>query len=256
LAKAAKSGKRAAPSALAIRHVAFEDLGSLGRVLRARGFKIGYRDAGLHGLGALDALKPDLLVVLGGPIGAYEENIYPFLRDELRLIERRLAAKRPVLGICLGAQLMARALGARVYPGPRKEIGWAPLCLTAEGARGPLKHLAPDKTRVLHWHGDTFDLPQGAVPLASTEICANQAFGLGKHALALQFHAEAVGKNIERWLIGHACEIAAAPGVTPESLRNQTARFAPALEIQGPKCFAGFLDAAGLKPQVSARRKK
>ncbi|HEY4636276.1 MAG TPA: glutamine amidotransferase [Alphaproteobacteria bacterium] len=256
MAKAAAKKKRPAPTALAVRHVAFEDLGSLAAVLRGRGFKIGYRDAGRHDLRAVDALKPDLLVVLGGPIGTYEENTYPFLRDEFRLIEKRLAAKRPIIGICLGAQLMAWVLGARVYPGPRKEIGWGPLKLTAEGARSCLKHLSPDQTRVLHWHGDTFDLPQGAMPLASTDVCANQAFSLGKHALALQFHAEVAAKNIERWLIGHACEIAAAPGVSAEDLRAQTRRFAPALEAQGPKCFGAWLDGAGLKSHVSPKTKR
>jgi len=252
------AGKRksAAPSALAIRHVAFEDLGSFARVLRARGFRVAYRDAGRHDIGALDALAPDLVVVLGGPIGAYEENVYPFLRDELRLIERRLAAKRPVLGICLGAQLMARALGARVHPGRAKEIGWSALTLTPEGARSPLGFLAPEKTKVLHWHGDTFELPKGATRLAATDPCANQAFALGRRALALQFHAEVSAKIIETWLIGHAHEIGATPGVTVEQLRADTARFAPALAAQGPRCFAAWLDGAGLAPHVSPRTKR
>ena len=148
----------------------------------------------------------DLLVVLGGPIGAYEEELYPFLADELRVIERRLAAGRPVLGICLGSQLMARALGARVYPGTGKEIGWAPLQLTAAGrdsCLAPLGGGAP----VLHWHGDTFDLPKGASLLASTPRYKNQAFAWQRHGLALQCHIEATAAGLERWYIGHACEI-------------------------------------------------
>jgi GMP synthase (glutamine-hydrolysing) len=245
--------KKPSRKAVAIRHVAFEDLGSLAGVLRGRGFAVSYREAGVHELSGFDALGPDLLVVLGGPIGAYDDRTYPFIHQELRIIEARIAAKKPVLGICLGAQMMARALGARVYPGPRKEIGWSTLSLTNEGERSALRHLAPDKTRVLHWHGDTFDLPQGAVPLASTEICANQAFALGKHALALQFHAEVEGRGLERWLIGHTGELAATPGVTVEDMRDQTAKFAPALEIQGPKCFAAWLDAAGLGAHVKSR---
>ena len=111
---------------LAIRHIAFEDLGSFAPVLTKRGFDIDYVEAA-EGLHDVDGSTPALLIVLGGPIGAYEDASYPFLKNELRLLERRLAAGRPTLGICLGAQLMARALGARVYPGPRKEIGWAPL---------------------------------------------------------------------------------------------------------------------------------
>lgn len=230
-------------SATAIRHVAFEDLGLLGPLLAEAGYRTEYREAGIDDMGGLD---PDLLVVLGGPIGAYEEEIYPFLTHELALIERRLAAGRPTLGICLGAQLMARALGARVYPGPAKEIGWAPLRLTEAGAASCLRHLGPQHTAVLHWHGDTFDLPAGATRLASTEICANQAFSHGPAALGLQFHGEACGPDLERWLIGHAAEIAATPGVTVPQLRADTGRCSEALRRQGRRCFAAWL--AGLQP--------
>lgn len=247
--------KTAAPWVLAIRHVAFEDLGSFAPVLRARGFRIAYRDAGQHDFAKIDALDPDLVAVLGGPIGAYEDDVYPFLREELRIIEARLAAKKPVIGICLGAQLMARVLGARVYPGPWKELGWGPLTLTPEGARSCVKHLAPEKTRVLHWHGDTFDLPKGAVRLASNEVCVNQAFAAGPRALALQFHAEATRQGLERWLIGHTGELAAA-GVGVTALREETAREAPTLAAQGPKCFAGFLDGASLKSHLRSRTKR
>jgi len=243
----------AALLALAIRHVAFEDLGSFAPVLRRRGFRLAYRDAARHDLAKIDALAPALLVVLGGPIGAYEEDLYPFVADEIRLIEKRLAARKPVLGICLGAQLMARALGARVYPGPKKELGWGPLTLTAEGARSCLKHVAPEKTRVLHWHGDTFDLPKGAVRLASSEVCVNQAFAAGPRALALQFHAEATRLGLEEWFVGHAAEVAGTVGV--KAIRGETAKFAPTLEVQGPKCLAAFLDGAGLKSHLPVKRK-
>ncbi|MDQ1314750.1 MAG: hypothetical protein QG662_859 [Pseudomonadota bacterium] len=229
------------PTAVAIRHVCFEDLGSFAAVLSARGFDVAYLDAGVDDLASLDAIAPDLLVVLGGPIGAYEEAIYPFLADELRLLERRLAADRPTLGLCLGAQLMARALGARVYPGPAREIGWIPLSLTEAGRASPLVHLDGEKTSMLHWHGDTFDLPDGAVLLASTEICRHQAFSRGRNALAFQCHPEAQTANLERWFIGHACEIAAA-GLSAPRLREDSARFGPILEVQGARCFADWLD--------------
>lgn len=232
--------------ALVIRHVAFEDLGVLEEMLTRRGFDVRYLEAGVDDVAALDPLADDLLIVLGGPIGAYETENYPFLAPEIRFIERRLAAVRPVLGICLGAQLMARALGARVYPGPAKEIGWAPLTLTAAGAASALRHLAPEKTSVLHWHGDTFDLPEGADLLASTPVCRNQAFAIGAHALALQFHAEVTAKGLERWFIGHAVEIAGVAGLTVPKLRDETVRSAPPLAIQGPLCFGAWLDGAGL----------
>ena len=230
-------------SALAVRHVAFEDLGNFERVLADRGYRIAYADAGLDDLGALDPLGPDLLVVLGGPIGAYEEASYPFVLDELRLLEKRLAADLATLGVCLGGQLMARALGARVYPGGRKEIGWAPLVLTDEGRRSCLRHLAPEETPVLHWHGDTFDLPRGAVRLASTGAYENQAFAWGRRGLGLQFHAEVTAGGLERWFVGNAGEIGATPGVSVAQLRRDTARFAPALERQGRHCFEAWLDA-------------
>ncbi len=235
--------------ALAIRHVAFEDLGNFAGALADRGYGVAYADAGLDDLGALDPLGPELLVILGGPIGAYEEESYPFILDELRLLENRLAADLPTLGVCLGSQLMARALGARVYAGGRREIGWAPLVLTEAGRRCSIRFLAPEETPVLHWHGDTFDLPRGAVRLASTSAYENQAFAWGRRALALQFHAEATAGGLERWFIGHACEIGTTPGVTVAGLRRDTARFTPALERQGRRFFEAWLDeVAGSAP--------
>jgi GMP synthase (glutamine-hydrolysing) len=179
--------------------------------------------------------------VLGGPIGAYEADLYPFLATELRILEARLRAGRPTLGICLGAQVMAAALGARDYPLPRKEIGWAPVTLTAEGRASMLRHVDGD-VPVLHWHGDTFDLPEGATLLASTETCPHQAFQWGPSALGLQFHLEVVASEIERWLIGHACELATLrPGVTISSLRAETQRWAPTLTLRAANCFHAWL---------------
>lgn len=228
-------------TARAIRHVLFEDLGTLESVLGAHGYAITYREAGMDDLAAIDPAGPDLLVVLGGPIGAYEEDAYPFVLDEVRLLERRLAADLPTLGICLGAQLMARALGSKVYPGPRKEIGWSPVRLTEAGRQSCLRFLAPEQTPVLHWHGDTFDLPSGAALLASTDVCENQAFAWGRTGLALQFHAEVTAKGLERWFIGHACEISATPSVSVAQLRRDTTRWAPTLEAHGPKAFDAWL---------------
>lgn len=233
-------------SVLALRHVPFEDLGLLTGLLTERGFDIEYREAGNGGFDGVDPLASDLLVVLGGPIGAYEDDLYPFVSGEIDLIERRLKADLPILGICLGAQMMARALGAKVYPGTGKEIGYAPLILTGEGKASCLRHLAPDETPVLHWHGDTFDLPAGAVRLASTPQYANQAFAWGKAALALQFHGEMAADGLEPWLIGHACEIAATKGVSVPGLRADCARHGAKLERQGRACFGEWLAGAGL----------
>ncbi|MCY4488690.1 MAG: glutamine amidotransferase [Deltaproteobacteria bacterium] len=227
------------PRAVVVRHVAFEDLGSFAGPLAEGGWRVQYVEAGLDGLDA--AADADLLVVLGGPIGAGDDGPYPFLTEEVRLIEGRLAADRPTLGICLGAQLMARALGARVYGAGRKEIGWGPLSLSEAGAASALSLLAPDRASVLHWHGDTFDLPHGAIHLAATEVCENQAFGWGERALALQFHPEVTAAGLERWFIGHTLEIATTPDISVAQLRDATRRFAPALERQGPAFLRRWL---------------
>ncbi|MEQ4619295.1 MAG: glutamine amidotransferase [Corticimicrobacter sp.] len=204
-------------TAIAIRHLAFEDLGTFESVLVDRGYAVHYLDAALDELSDSGIADADLLVVLGGPIGAFDEALYPFVKDELALIQQRLDTGRPLLGICLGAQLIARALGAGVASMGVKEIGFAPLMLTPEGEASPLAQLG--SVPVLHWHGDRFEIPANAVRLAGTQICTNQAFMLGTQVLALQCHLEANPEQIERWLLGHACELAQA-GIDPRSLRS------------------------------------
>jgi GMP synthase (glutamine-hydrolysing) len=235
--------------AVAIRHVSFEDLGSFAPVLRDFVFETRYVNCGVDDIAALDPAHADLLIVLGGPIGAYDDELYPFIKDEIRLIEGRLAAHLPTLGICLGAQMIARVLGARVYSGPRKEIGWSRLMLTDRGRESPLRHLSAP---VLHWHGDTFELPHEATLLASTEKYTNQAFSWGNCVLALQFHPEVTAQNFEQWLIGHACEIAAANDVSVPMLRENTSHFAARLQIEGSKCFAEWLKEA-FPTKIAAR---
>jgi GMP synthase (glutamine-hydrolysing) len=231
---------------VAIRHVAFEHLGTLAPLLSGRGFRIRYLDAGVADLKTFDPLSPALLVILGAPIGACDEAQYPWLGDELRIIEQRLRAQQPILGICLGAQLMARALGSRVYGGEAKEIGWAPIQLTPEGERSCLTGLKSCDYQVLHWHGDTFDLPQDATRLAATAITPNQAFAVGDKALGLQFHLEADPAEIERWLIGHAHEIDATAGLSPKTIRADTARHGAAVAASAAGCILRWLETTGL----------
>jgi GMP synthase (glutamine-hydrolysing) len=228
-----------------LRHVAFEDLGILEELFAARNWKVNYVEAPVADWKSFEPLAADLLVVLGGPIGVYQEAIYPFLVPEIDALKRRLTADKPTLGICLGAQLIARALGANVYPGREKEIGWGPLLLSGAGHASPVKYLSAADTFMFHWHGDTFDLPEGAVLLAGTEIALHQAFTWGKATLAFQCHPEVRARDLEKWFVGHAVEIAAASGTNVPQLRADTQRYGAALERQAKLCFNAWLD--GLK---------
>ncbi|SIT49718.1 Glutamine amidotransferase [Paraburkholderia piptadeniae] len=231
---------------LAIRHVHFEDLGSLERVLGDRGRLVRYLDVGFARIEAPDPVRPSLMVILGGPISAYDDDRYPTLGPLVAMIEKRVAAGLPTLGICLGAQLIARVLGSRVYPSGNIEIGWTPLTLTDAGKRSPLRHLDGAHTSMLHWHGDTFDLPQGAVHLASTPACQNQAFSWGKHVLGLQCHPEIRTDRFEPWLIGNAGEIA-GHGLDVRKLRADTATHGPKLEAAACTMFGEWLDQLATK---------
>ena len=227
-------------TALALRHVAFEDVGVWAATLEAAGYDLAYVEVGLRPL-PLDRVQAcDLLIVLGAPIGVYETEAYPFLVEEIAAIKRRLAALRPTLGVCLGAQLMAAALGARVAPGPGKEIGYAAVELLPTAKASPLATI--DGVNVLHWHGDAFDPPSGAERLAATTLCPNQAFRIGDWALALQFHVEADPLAIETWLIGHAVELSKA-GIDPRTIRADALRHGPAVAEAGRRLLADWLEA-------------
>lgn len=226
-------------SAVALRHVAFEDLGLLASTLERGGWNVSYCEAALDDLAHPSIRNADLLIVLGGPIGVYEAESYPFIAREISLLEYRLSRDLPTLGICLGAQLMARALGSRVYAGHIREIGWGSVAVTEAGRSSCLKSL--DKgSPVLHWHGDTFHLPVSALRLASNENYENQAFAYGSNALALQFHLEADPRQLEEWYVGHAVELAAA-GISVTRLRANTAKYSSLLAGQADRVFGEWL---------------
>ncbi|WP_164118321.1 glutamine amidotransferase [Stenotrophomonas maltophilia] len=222
--------------AIVLQHVAFEDLGTLQPLLLAQGWQLQVLQAGIDALDSAETA--DLLVVLGGPISVNDTETYPFVTDSITLLQRRLQRKLPTLGICLGAQLMAHALGADVAASGGKEIGFAPLLLTDEGQRSPLQAL--QGIPVLHWHGEAFELPTGAKRLASTPACRHQAFAIGHHALALQCHPELDARQFERWLIGHTLELAQA-GIDPNDLRAQARRYGAPLAAAATAMFDHWL---------------
>ena len=225
--------------AIAIRHLAFEDLGVLEDILLRSGYKVAYREAGVDDLGTIEEAQPDLLVVLGAPISVNDTDAYPFVQQELDLIQRLSERGTAVLGICLGAQLLARALGADVETMPHREIGFSPLELTDEGRASVLAPL--EGMPVLHWHGEGCGPVPGAPPLARTQVCDNQAFQPTPRSLGLQFHLEVPLKHFERWLIGHCSELAAAGLSVPELRRNATA-YLPRLEPVATQVFQRWLD--------------
>ena len=218
-----------------IQHLAFENAGVFGDVFADIGVHCTRIDASRDDLAS--ARDADMTVIMGGPISANDSYRFPFLNKELELIEHRLAQAKPTLGVCLGAQLIAKAMGAAIRPLPHKEIGWSVPELTDAGMRSPLAHLT---TPVLHWHGETFDLPGGATHLARTDLCPNQAFAVGGHTLALQFHAEVREGSLEQWLIGHIGELDRA-NISLETLRRDTGRWGARNEINGARMLRQWL---------------
>lgn len=227
--------------ALVIRHVDHEGIAGYREPIEAAGYEI-HRVAAHHaGCAQLDILAPDLVVVMGGPMGVYDTERFPWLDDEIAVLRKRIAADQPLLGVCLGSQLIAAAMGAEVRKGPSREIGFAPLSLTEAGTAGPLRHLSGD---VLHWHGDTFDVPAGADLLATTPLYA-QAFARGRTLLALQFHAEmGEDERFEHWLTNDAADIAEV-GETPERLRAAHAEKGPVAVAAGRAMIGEWLAGLG-----------
>lgn len=188
--------------ALIVKNIPMEGPGTIEDYLRGK--RISYRVAEFS-KGDRPATVDDYthLVIMGGPMAIYEMDRYPYLKDEAKLIEDFVKKGRAVLGVCLGAQMLAHVLGARVYPGDVKEIGWFKVELTEEGLKDPaIKELEIDgsgKAEVFQWHGDTFDLPEGGKRIASSEAYPNQAFVYNKNVYALQFHIEVTPEIIGQW---------------------------------------------------------
>lgn len=193
----------------------FEGPGSIGPWLAARGVDVGVT-AFFQAQEPPRGTEIDFLVVMGGPMSVHDEQVYPWLVDEKRVIGGMIARGKPVLGVCLGAQMIANVLDAKVYSNPHKEIGWFPIHSTA--AEHPARAFRfPDQCLVFHWHGETFDLPQRAVRLAESAVCENQAFQYGANVIGLQFHLETTA-DTARELVTHCRrELVPAPYVQSEA---------------------------------------
>ncbi len=192
--------KREQTEALVIEHVPHETAGTISSILKS--FNISPSTVRLWRGDRLPQDTDDrtILIIMGGPMGVYDEKSHPFIKDELRLLERAFRRGTKTLGICLGAQLMARALGCRVYKGECKEIGWYDIELTEEGRKDGLLLGFPERFTVFHWHGDTFELPAGSTLLARSKLFENQLVRMGRGWYAMQFHMEVTEKMVVEWL--------------------------------------------------------
>ena len=230
--------------ALIVRHTSYEGAAGFRQPIEEAGYDFARIDIGDPGFTTLDWTAPDLLVVMGGPMGAYERDTYPWIDGEIAGLRARIARRRPTIGVCLGSQMIAAALGARVYPGPLKEVGFAPIALSPAGAASPLRHLVG--VPLLHWHGDTFDLPAGAELLATTQAYP-QAFRIGKHLLALQCHPE-MGEDarIVQWLAGADAYLAEA-GTDAARVRADYDRLGPRAVAAGRAMLGDWIEALATK---------
>ncbi|MGE0775542.1 MAG: glutamine amidotransferase [Sphingomonadaceae bacterium] len=219
------------PNALVIQHEDYEALAGFEKPIINRGYAITSVNVRDPDFAIVDFLDPDLLVIMGGPMGVYETDRHPWLNHEIIRVAERIMARLPTLGVCLGSQIMAAAMGANVYRGAHNEVGFKPLALTYAGMRSALNVLR--EVPVLHWHGDTFELPDGATLLASSDLYANQAFSCGPNILALQFHPEmGEDESFAAWC-EHGDPFIAKAGTNVDELMSDHARHGPTAVAAG-----------------------
>jgi GMP synthase (glutamine-hydrolysing) len=228
-------------TALIIRHTPYEGVAGFRDPVEASGYDVDRIDVTDPEFASVDLVSPDLLLLMGGPMGVYEQEAHPWIACEVARLGARIAADRPTIGVCLGAQMIAAAMGARVYPGPVKEVGFAPITVNDAGMASPVRHLAG--VPVLHWHGDTFDLPPGVELLASSDAYRHQVYRRGTNLLALQCHAE-MGEDarFEAWLDGGGGYLAEA-GTDAAAMRAAHDRHGPGAVAAGRALVAEWLAA-------------
>jgi GMP synthase (glutamine-hydrolysing) len=232
------------PRLVVLQHIACEHLGLIEPLLKERGAEFRYVRPF-----AGEAVPKDLsgwngVIALGGPMSANDGDRPGFIADELRLLAQALDQGAPLLGVCLGAQMIAKAAGAAVRRGGQKEIGWYPLTLTVEGAQDRVLAGLPETFPVFQWHGETFDIPRGAVRLAGSERFPNQAFRLGEKVYGLQFHLETTAPMIREWLDLYRDEHAACGGTVQDraAVLAATVEHGPACERRAREVFGRWLD--------------
>ena len=206
-----------------LQHVSFEGLGQIRPWAAKAGAAISvtrfHEGQTLPGVDAFD-----FLVIMGGPMGTGDTDRYPWLTPEKLFIREAIAAGKAVLGVCLGAQLIAAALGARVYPNTHREIGWFDIQRSPAGADHAIGGCFPPQFKVFHWHGDTFDLPTGALRIASSAACRNQGFVLGQRVAGFQFHPETTPESLQALIANSGDDLKPGPYVqTPEAMRLEKA---------------------------------
>ncbi len=231
------------PKVIVLQHAACETLGSIETALRQANLPFSYVRSFDGEEVPPSAIDYCGLVVMGGPQSAYEEAQYPYLARERRLIESALKHELPVLGICLGSQLIAHALGAKVYPGAAKEIGWYQVKLSDSAKHDALFAGVPPTFMGYHWHGDVFDLPAGAELLASSAMTPHQAFRFGKHAYGLLFHMEVTRPLIANMTTTFTEELHAAGG-SPQHILAGADQHLSALEGIGHTVFSRWAELA------------
>jgi GMP synthase-like glutamine amidotransferase len=226
---------------LVFQHDPFEDLGFFAEVLEKQGAE--YRVVRLfHGeMPAEELENVSALIVLGGPMSVDEEESFPFLRWEKRIIRAAIDEAVPILGVCFGAQLIAAALGTQVFHGSVREIGWTPISITPHGQVDSLLGYLPENATVFQWHSDGFELPAGAIRLASSTHYSTQAFRVGKTIYGLQFHLEVTPRMIERWIDERSKDLALAPHVFPDKILADTHSYAPTLKYYGERFLSEFV---------------
>jgi len=238
------------PKLLVFQHVPHEILGTLNPLLKDAGFRIKYINFGRENYKIPDLGDYDGLIVLGGPMNVDEVDLYPYLIPELKAIEQAMDNKMPMLGICLGSQLIAKVLGAKVRKNKVKEIGWYDIMPTKEGTGDRLLSKLSEVEKIFQWHGDTFDIPDGAVHLATSVDCENQAFKYGDNIYGFQFHLEVDKPMIKRWLTNpvNIEELNGLKGVIdPEEIRRETDIYIDRLKELGASVFSEFIKILGHK---------